>query len=195
MNPFILNLIVEKKCRRCHIVKSISCFYENKKSKDRHSGCCKECDKELSRIRRKNAHPKMTLPEERTCPCCGETKPIKDFLYLKGATGKRGGSKICHNCYYKSSKELARNRAKYNADLLKYQKYYNRHKYQITSLQIKLKELSDCLPSLTGYRRKMTKRKYRCTLNRLNKLSSLITSDLNNINRLKIEKITKTNYK
>lgn len=99
METFILNPTVEKKCPHCHLVKSIDCFYNDRKSKDGHTYYCKNCIDEASKKRKERLHPKKKLTDYKFCASCGENKQIKDFIYLKKHTGRYGGSKICHSCY------------------------------------------------------------------------------------------------
>jgi hypothetical protein len=235
MQTFIPNQAIEKKCHRCHLVKSIDCFYNDKNSKDGRTSHCKICNDEASKKRQERLHPKKALTDYKVCASCGENKQIKEFVYHKWSTGSRGGSRICRSCYiikthkpipvqktcavcgetkpfkeflyvknssgirggskicYSCTLSLRREHYKDNANLLKYQKYYNRHTHQLKRMQIKLKVLSECLPSLHGYSRKMMKRKHKLASDRLNKLSALIITDLDNIHRLQVENIINPN--
>lgn len=220
--------IKDKKCPYCGIVKLFYEFYIDTKRKDGHSYFCRECSKEIPRIKRAN---KQKL-EYKVCSICGEIKSIKDFIYLKNHTGRSGGSKICHSCYnlklhpvkilpeyktctscreikpfkefiYKGDSGTRGGRklciscyhlsaAKYsreNADLQKYQKYYNRHQSQLKHIQDKLRYINDCFCRLHGYNRKLIYKQKSRSENRLDKLSELIKNDLSNIHRIQKENI------
>lgn len=231
MQTFIPDQAIEKKCPRCHLVKSIDCFYNDKRSTDGHTSHCKICNDEASKKRQVRLHPKKTLtdykfcpycgekkqikefvynkcndgsrggsrichscyiinarkpiPEQKACAACGETKPIKEFIYSKKSSGLRGGSKVCVSCYHLSAAKYSRE----NADLQKYQKYYNRHQSQLKHIQDKLRYINDCFCRLHGYNRKLIYKQKSRSENRLDKLSELIKNDLSNIHRIQKENI------
>lgn len=109
----------KKYCPKCDSWKELSEFYVNKKHKDGLNSCCKSCQSELSKERRKTLNFPVSVTEK-LCPQCGKIKPAKEFYKDKSISdGLKRTCKFCDNLYYIEHKE---ERKIYNK---KYQKTLN----------------------------------------------------------------------
>jgi hypothetical protein len=155
---------MEKKCKKCNVVKDVSEFYKLKSSKDGFSNECRVCCKEYreankekakqNRINRKNptlqeleaeAEKKRLFEnEKKKCKKCNVVKDVSEFN--KGKTSKdglRGYCKVCISEQKKEYREANKEKiAKYNkkyieANKEKVAKYNaNRRKLYKPNLQI-----------------------------------------------------------
>lgn len=87
-----------KKCSKCHQVKSITEFYQDKGSKTGYQHKCKLCSDEARRIRKqkeRQRNPKERLPEGlKKCNKCKSILPLSEFRL----TPKGGYTSPCKSC-------------------------------------------------------------------------------------------------
>jgi hypothetical protein len=94
---------MQKKCPKCGIVKDISDFHKNNKTKDGYACHCKECRK----IYKAKAPKKYVLVEFKTCNTCKKIKSISEFHI--SAFRKDGHKNDCKSCLEIKSKEYLKN--------------------------------------------------------------------------------------
>lgn len=95
--------IIEKCCSQCNIIKPVTYFYKNKRSKDGYSCICKQCyDK--SKINRVNnfIEPSKNIIEK-LCSKCNITKHISEFGLDKYSID--GYHCICKKCVNTNSRK------------------------------------------------------------------------------------------
>lgn len=95
----------EKKCRICHIKKTLSLYSKHSGTKDKLDSRCKECVKIICKKRRGG---NTTLPQTLTvkvCTICKESKPVEEY-------NKKGGRTTlddrCKKCMANMNKERRR---------------------------------------------------------------------------------------
>lgn len=105
---------MEKVCRDCGAMKSLSEFPVQSKRSDGRGSYCNPCMNERRKAsyrRRKAADGKpvkdrLDLPGFRRCPDCGEVKALEEFPRSRNAREGRGAyCKPCHNLRGKESKQ------------------------------------------------------------------------------------------
>jgi hypothetical protein len=93
----MLNEIVEKKCDKCEIAKTIDKFRKYTDKDNSYSKTCKKCLNELDKLRKKNLRKKHQESFIAKCEKCNQEKILKEFAKLKKFYKK----KICISCYPK----------------------------------------------------------------------------------------------
>ena len=89
--------MVEKKCDKCEIIKTIDKYRKYTDSEKSFSNTCKNCLNEYDKIRKKNLRQKRLETFIVKCEKCNKEKLLKDFAKLKKFYKK----KICISCYPK----------------------------------------------------------------------------------------------
>ena len=87
--------MVEKKCDKCEIIKTIDKYRKYTDSEKSFSNTCKNCLNEYDKIRKKNLRQKRLETFIVKCEKCNKEKLLKDFAKLKKFYKK----KICISCY------------------------------------------------------------------------------------------------
>jgi len=89
------NEIVERKCDKCGIIRTIDKFRKYTDKENSFSKTCKKCLNEQDKLRKKNLRQKKLETLIAKCEKCQEKKLLKEFSKLKKFYKK----KICISCY------------------------------------------------------------------------------------------------
>lgn len=104
---FSLNTKVEKKCKLCGQILSLSNFYKRHASKDGHNHYCKICiskkEKERNKRLKERGFPEELIPEEKLCNKCNRVLPRS--MFSKNSISSDGLNNRCKDCYKKYYKE------------------------------------------------------------------------------------------
>lgn len=100
------NILTEKECLLCKIIKPSTEFVKNKGSKSGLTIWCKQCIKikrEETKVKNKNKEPKIIIiPDNKTCSLCNNEKPSTEFI--KNNRSKDGLNCKCKECSKKTRK-------------------------------------------------------------------------------------------
>ena len=160
---------MEKKCKKCEVLKSYDEFTNDKRNKDGKQARCKDCITEDSRkyreeLKRYKTNNMSTLEfiklfndnhALKKCTKCGEVKSLDDFCNAKhGKNGKASRCKDCDKEYYKNNREkLIKNAKAYSfknkEKIVEYRKdYFQKNKDELWR-KLKIKINSDSILKLS----------------------------------------------
>jgi len=113
-NEITINEIINRKCDKCEITKTIDKFRKYTDKENSYSIICKKCLNEMDKLRKKNLRKKHQESFIIKCEKCNKEKVLKEFAKLKKFYKK----KICISCYPKflseQKTEWCRNQHKCN---------------------------------------------------------------------------------
>jgi hypothetical protein len=87
---------VQKRCRKCGVVKNIKDFYKTTQTPDGRTSVCSSCDRTRRSQFRSKREPHEPVVSTYHCPNCGITKPVSEFYRNRKAPS--GLSAWCKDC-------------------------------------------------------------------------------------------------
>jgi very-short-patch-repair endonuclease len=92
-----IDLLDEKPCTYCNVVKPLEAFHNAKDHRDGKENICRICKKEKDLKRVEKYRAENDLPVEKSCNICNDTKSLEDFYRDKNSPdGRMRRCKKCH---------------------------------------------------------------------------------------------------
>jgi len=181
-----------KICTNCLDIHPFSAFFKDKTNKFGLSSHCKKCkNDEIVQRRLKRKEQVKTIPSNKRCPCCDQTKAAESFTRLKSSID--GLALYCKDCVRQKQidrkKQVKINIVEINIDTIKKCTACEKEK-KLTEFKVNRKSVDnffhvciECMPksNWTKEKQHISEKKYR--MNNPNKMKEKYKKQALNINR------------